>query len=65
MTQMKIKLGRGSNAAVSVTDMIDHIVEEGDKLYKGTEFEGKWILYASCRSSTFFPGRRKLKLRPR
>ena len=41
MTQMKIKLGRGSNAAVSVTDMIDHIVEEGDKLYKGTEFEGK------------------------
>ena len=55
MTQMKIKLGRGSNAAVSVTGMIDHIVEEGDKLYKGTEFEGKWILWHDALSQLWCP----------
>ena len=49
MEQMKQKLGRGSNAAVSVTDMVDHIKEQGDKLYSGTSFEGKWILWPTCR----------------
>ena len=45
MAQMKQKLGRGSNAVVSVTDMVGHIEEQGDKLYSGTDFKGRWILW--------------------
>ena len=55
MAQMKQKLGRGSNAVVSVTDMVDHIKEQGDKLYKDTDFEGKWILWHDALAQLWCP----------
>ena len=54
MTQMKAKLGR-SNKAVCVTDMIDHIKEQGDVLYEGTKFKGKWFLWHDALSQMWCP----------
>ena len=42
--QVRSVLGRGNSPVVCVTDMMDHIISEGDKFYKGTEFENTWII---------------------
>ena len=57
MAQMKQKLGRGSNAVVSVTDMVDHTKEQGNELpYLGADFEGKWVLWHNALAQLWCPG---------
>ena len=55
MKKIKEKLGRGSNAVVCVSDMLDHIKEQGDKLYAGTDFDGKWLLWHDALSQMWCP----------
>ena len=37
-------LGRGSSPVVSVCDMMDHIIAEGDKFFKDTKYEKNWVI---------------------
>ena len=36
--------GHGKDPVVSVTDMMEHIVMEGNRLYKNSAFEGTWVI---------------------
>ena len=58
MAQMKQKLRRSSDAVVSVIDIVGHIKEQreqGDKLYSGKSFKGKWILCHGALAQLWFP----------
>ena len=39
---MELKL---SKTLVNVIDLIDHMIDEGNRIYKGTRFENIWILW--------------------
>ena len=42
---MKAKLGRRGNALCNVCDIMDHVVEEGNRLFGGTPFANTWVIY--------------------
>jgi len=42
--QVRNVLGRGNSPVVCVTDMMDHIMSEGDKFFKGTKYEKTWVI---------------------
>ena len=37
-------IAHSSTAAICVTDMMDHIIVEGDRLFAGTGFEDSWVI---------------------
>ena len=40
MSKLPVKFG-----FVSVKELIDHAIEEGNRLFKGTRFENTWCMY--------------------
>ena len=39
------RLGRDSDAVRSVTDLIDHTIEEGNRVFSDTPFADCWMIY--------------------
>jgi hypothetical protein len=42
--QVRAVLGRGASPVVCVTDMMDHIISEGNAFFRGTIYEHTWVI---------------------
>ena len=51
--KMKVKeqLGKGNNAVCNVTDLMDHAIAEGNRLFKNTPYEKTWVMYHDALSA--------------
>ena len=54
--EVSAKLGKGSNALCCVTKLMAHTVSEGNRIFKGTEFEDNWVIYHDALSSWWSAG---------
>ena len=51
------KLGKGrSKALCYVTRLMKHAIQEGNRIFKGTEFENNWVMYHDALSSWWSVG---------
>ena len=48
---VKEKIGKGQNAVCCVTKLMDHAIEEGNRVFRGTDFEDSWLIYHDALSS--------------
>ena len=42
---MRAAIGKGENAVMCVTELMDHAISEGNRLFAGTQYADTWILY--------------------
>ena len=54
--EVKAYLGRGSGAICNVCDIMDHVVEEGNRLFAGTPFADCWLIYHDALSQWWSKG---------
>ena len=54
--EVKAKLGRGSGAMCNVCDIMDHVIAEGNRLFRGTPFEHCWVIYHDALSQWWSKG---------
>lgn len=54
--EVKAALGRGSGAVRNVTDLMDHCISEGNRLFANTPFKDNWVLYHDALSSWWSEG---------
>ena len=45
---IKEKLGRGKKAVVCVTELMDHAVKEGNRMFRDTPFADCWYVSIVC-----------------
>ena len=50
------KLGKGSKALCCVTSLMKHTIQEGNRIFKGAEFENNWIMHHDTLSSWWSVG---------
>ena len=53
---MKERLGRGSDPVCNVTDLMDHVIEQGNILFEDTPFKDTWVIYHDALSSWWSKG---------
>jgi hypothetical protein len=49
--QVKTTLGKGDHGLICVTDLMDHAIEQGDKLFAGTAYHDSWWLFHDALSA--------------
>ena len=54
--EVKNKLGRGANAVCCVTDLMDHAIREGNRLFRNTRYHNNWIIYHDALSAWWSKG---------
>ena len=54
--EVKAALGRGSGALCNVTDIMDHVIAEANRLFKDTPFENCWVIYHDALSQWWSKG---------
>ena len=54
--EVKKKIGSGQDAVCNVTDLMDHAIAEGNRLFKHTPYEEDWVIYHDALSSWWSKG---------
>ena len=54
--EVKAALGRGGNALCNVTDIMDHVIAEGNRLFEDTPFADCWVIYHDALSQWWSKG---------
>ena len=54
--EVKAALGRGANALCNVVDIMAHVIREGNRLFKDTDFEDSWVVYHDALSQWWSKG---------
>ena len=49
--KVKEQIGKGSNTVCNVTDLMDHAINEGTLLFRGTPYERTWVIYHDALSA--------------
>ena len=49
--KVKEQLGKGSNAVCNVTDLMDHAISEGNRLFRDTPYANTWVMYHDALSA--------------
>ena len=50
------RVGKGSNAVCNVTDLMDHVIEQGNMLFADTPFHDCWMVYHDALSAWWSVG---------
>ena len=54
--EVKAALGRGAGALCNVTDIMDHVIAEGNRLFADTPFANSWVIYHDALSQWWSKG---------